>query len=108
MPAKSPLQNSVRPTGGANAPTLSVEIDGEEIAVEVDGPSHFNGRRTTGTKVEAKTDQELGERGVCGSAVLYFEWDENSALLKCGGVDLAGASVIIIPKNLVKYQCTLA
>lgn len=54
-----------------------VEIDGEDIAVEVDGPSHFIGRRPTGSTM-LKRSQIKNLEDVALVSVPYFEWEEHS------------------------------
>ena len=50
-----------------------VSHGGREVAVEVDGPSHFSGRTPTGATVLKR--RQLRAAGWALLAVPYWEWD---------------------------------
>ena len=52
-----------------------VEVDGKQIAVEVDGPSHFIGRELTGSTI-LKHRQVATLDGMLVVSIPYWEWDE--------------------------------
>jgi len=52
-----------------------VEVDGKQIAVEVDGPSHFIGRELTGSTI-LKHRQVASVDGMKVVSVPYWEWDK--------------------------------
>ena len=52
-----------------------VEVDGEKIGVEVDGPTHFLGRKPTGSTI-LKHRQVTNLEGVALVSVPYWEWNE--------------------------------
>jgi len=52
-----------------------VEVNGKQIAVEVDGPSHFIGRELTGSTI-LKHRQVATRDGLLVVSVLYWEWNK--------------------------------
>mmetsp|Transcript_7488 Transcript_7488/g.13469 ORF Transcript_7488/g.13469 Transcript_7488/m.13469 type:complete len:606 (+) Transcript_7488:178-1995(+) len=52
-----------------------VEVKGKKVGVEVDGPSHFIGRKPTGSTI-LKRRQVANVEGIALVSVPYWEWDE--------------------------------
>eukprot|EP00579_Thalassiosira_antarctica_P011504 CAMPEP_0201911768 /NCGR_PEP_ID=MMETSP0903-20130614/2602_1 /ASSEMBLY_ACC=CAM_ASM_000552 /TAXON_ID=420261 /ORGANISM="Thalassiosira antarctica, Strain CCMP982" /LENGTH=502 /DNA_ID=CAMNT_0048446557 /DNA_START=456 /DNA_END=1964 /DNA_ORIENTATION=- len=52
-----------------------VEVNGEKIGIEVDGPSHFLGRKPTGSTI-LKHRQVTTLEGIRIVSVPYWEWDK--------------------------------
>jgi len=52
-----------------------VEVDGKQIAIEVDGPSHFIGKELTGSTI-LKHRQVAALDGMRVDYVPYWEWDK--------------------------------
>ena len=52
-----------------------VEVNGEQIGVEVDGPSHFIGRELTGSTI-LKHRQVTNLDGISLVSVPYWEWNK--------------------------------
>ena len=59
-----------------------VDFEGREVAVEVDGPSHFVGRAPSGAT--ALKRRQLRAAGWALLSVPYWEWDELEAEGKAG------------------------
>ena len=73
-----------------------VEVNGEQIAVEVDGPSHFIGRELTGSTI-LKHRQVASVDGMQVVSIPYWEWDklnEDSDKKQQYLQDLLGVKVI--------------
>eukprot|EP00804_Cyclotella_cryptica_P029548 CCRYP_020205-RA/>CCRYP_020205-RA protein AED:0.17 eAED:0.17 QI:0/-1/0/1/-1/0/1/0/203 len=54
-----------------------VEVNGEAVGIEVDGPSHFAGREPLG-KMKLKHRQVLNIEGIRVVSIPYWKWDGNS------------------------------
>ena len=65
---------------GYSLDALVVLNDGERIAVEVDGPSHFIGRSHTPTGATQLKHRQLRHFGWRLESVPYWEWDHSNAL----------------------------
>jgi len=52
-----------------------VEVNGREVEIEVDGPSHFVGRKPTGSTT-LKRRQIASVEGVALVSIPYWEWNE--------------------------------
>ncbi|KAL7547533.1 hypothetical protein ACHAWF_010817 [Thalassiosira exigua] len=52
-----------------------VEVDGEKIGIEVDGPTHFHGRERTGSNL-IKRRQVANIDGILVVSVPYWEWGQ--------------------------------
>jgi hypothetical protein len=52
-----------------------VEVNGEKLGIEVDGPSHFINREPTGSTL-LKRRQVSNLDGICIISVPYWEWDQ--------------------------------
>ena len=52
-----------------------VEVNGKKIGIEVDGPSHFLGRKPTGNTI-LKHRQVINLEGIPVISVPYWEWDK--------------------------------
>ena len=68
------LEEEVLTTSGYHIDAL-VEVNGKKIGVEVDGPTHFIGRRPTGRTL-LKLRQVLNVDGIHIVSVPYWEWNE--------------------------------
>ena len=65
---------------GYSLDALVVLNDGDRIAVEVDGPSHFIGRSHTPTGATQLKHRQLRHFGWRLESVPYWEWDHSNAL----------------------------
>jgi len=52
-----------------------VEVKGKKIGIEVDGPSHFIGRKPTGSTI-LKRRQVTNLEGIPVVSIPYWEWDK--------------------------------
>jgi hypothetical protein len=52
-----------------------VEVNGEKVGIEVDGPSHFVNQEATGSTL-LKCRQVSTLDGICIVSVPFWEWDE--------------------------------
>ena len=52
-----------------------MEVNGKKVAIEVDGPSHFIGRKPTGSTM-LKRRQIANAEGIPLVSVPYWEWGE--------------------------------
>jgi hypothetical protein len=75
-------REEVRTPSGYSVDAM-VAVEGREVAVEVDGPSHFVGRSPTGA-TRMKRRQLVALEGCALVSVPYWEWD---ALRQSGGAE---------------------